>query len=111
MRVAAKVPYDQQLCFKHKQGSLSVRDETCWRVYCTELATEEKTLLALLPTRRIVPTTITRITASITAYSADVLTAIIVAQVQGKVEHQNSFYEQVLNWSGEALETIISLIR
>src|SRR5205807_4675268 len=39
-------------------------------VYCTELATEEKTLFALLPTRRIVPTTITRITASITAYSA-----------------------------------------
>src|SRR5207249_8593639 len=69
-RVAAKVPYDQQLCFEHKQVSLSVRDETCWRVYCTELATEEKTLFALLPTRRIVPTTITRITASITAYSA-----------------------------------------
>src|SRR6266700_3798350 len=44
--------------------------KTCWRVYCTELATEEKTLFALLPTRRIVPTTITRITASITAYSA-----------------------------------------
>src|SRR6266700_2927334 len=39
-------------------------------VYCTELATEEKTLLVLLPTKRIVPTTITRITASITAYSA-----------------------------------------
>src|SRR5437899_335242 len=47
-----------------------LRMKTCWRVYCTELATEEKTLFALLPTRRIVPTTITRITASITAYSA-----------------------------------------
>src|SRR5438094_5554362 len=43
MSVAAQVPYDQQLCFQHKQVSLSVRDETCWRVYCTELATEEKT--------------------------------------------------------------------
>src|SRR5579872_2707611 len=39
--------------------------------YCEiELATEEKTLLALPPIRRIVPTTITRITASMTAYSA-----------------------------------------
>src|SRR5947208_13987873 len=70
MRVAAKVPSDQQLCFEHKQVSLGIPNETCWRVYCTELATEEKTLFALLPTRRIVPTTITRITASITAYSA-----------------------------------------
>src|SRR5271169_883351 len=34
------------------------------------LLTDENVLLALLPTRRIVPTTITRITASITAYSA-----------------------------------------
>jgi hypothetical protein len=38
--------------------------------YCIELATEEKALLALDPIRRIVPTTRTRITASITAYSA-----------------------------------------
>src|SRR6266566_1231980 len=58
MRVAAKVPSDQQLCFEHKQVSLGIPNETCWRVYCTELATEEKTLFALLPTRRIVPTTI-----------------------------------------------------
>jgi len=35
-----------------------------------ELATDENTLLALEPTNRIVPTTMTRITASITAYSA-----------------------------------------
>src|SRR5947207_13332730 len=70
MRVAAKVPSDQQLCFEHKQVSLGIPNETCWRVYCTELGTEEKTLFALLRTRRIVPTTITRITASITAYSA-----------------------------------------
>src|SRR5438046_2030722 len=34
------------------------------------LATEEKALLAFDPTRRIVPTTNTKITASITAYSA-----------------------------------------
>ncbi len=38
--------------------------------YWMALLTDEKTLLALLPIRRIVPTTITRITASITAYSA-----------------------------------------
>ena len=35
-----------------------------------ELATLENTLFALAPMSRIVPTTITRITASITAYSA-----------------------------------------
>lgn len=34
------------------------------------LATLENTLLAFVPINRIVPTTITRITASITAYSA-----------------------------------------
>src|SRR5271155_2994187 len=41
------------------------------RIYCPmELATDENTLLALPPIRRMVPTTITRITASMTAYSA-----------------------------------------
>src|ERR1700719_2961438 len=35
-----------------------------------ELATDEKTLLAFPPIRRIVPSTITKTTASITAYSA-----------------------------------------
>jgi hypothetical protein len=34
------------------------------------LAAEEKTLLAFDPTSRIVPITITRMTANITAYSA-----------------------------------------
>src|SRR3989442_26068 len=39
--------------------------------YCLiELATDENTVLALDPISRIVPTTMTRITASITAYSA-----------------------------------------
>jgi hypothetical protein len=38
--------------------------------YWIELLTEENTLLALPPISRIVPTTITRITANITAYSA-----------------------------------------
>ncbi len=38
--------------------------------YCRELATAEKTLFAFPPTNRSVPTTITRMTASITAYSA-----------------------------------------
>jgi|HubBroStandDraft_4_1064222.scaffolds.fasta_scaffold1007905_1 hypothetical protein len=40
------------------------------RVYWSELATEEKALFAFEPTRRIVATTRTRITANITAYSA-----------------------------------------
>src|SRR5271155_2984149 len=41
------------------------------RIYCPmELATDENTLLELPPIRRMVPTTITRITASMTAYSA-----------------------------------------
>jgi hypothetical protein len=38
--------------------------------YWIELAADEKTLFALEPTNRIVPTTRTRITANITAYSA-----------------------------------------
>jgi len=40
------------------------------RVYWIELPTDEKTLLAFDPIKRIVPTTITKMTASITAYSA-----------------------------------------
>lgn len=39
-------------------------------LYWMELATLEKTLFEFDPTRRMVPTTITRITANITAYSA-----------------------------------------
>src|SRR5207244_2961213 len=50
------------------------------------LATEEKALLAFEPTRRIVPTTKTKITASITAYSANVLPAI-VSQNLGENTH------------------------
>lgn len=51
-------------------------DVVNWRIlalfygYWIELAVFEKTLLALDPISRIVPTTRTRITASITAYSA-----------------------------------------
>ena len=48
--------------------SRAVDSKSC--LYCTELATCEKTVLAFEPINRIVPTTITRITASITAYSA-----------------------------------------
>jgi len=39
-------------------------------LYWTELATAEKALLAYEPTGRMVPTTITKMTARITAYSA-----------------------------------------
>ena len=44
--------------------------KTDFWAYCTELATDEKTLFAFEPMSRIVPTTITKITANITAYSA-----------------------------------------
>src|SRR5579864_1605094 len=40
------------------------------RLYLIRLATEDKTLLAFDPIKRLVPTTIPSITASITAYSA-----------------------------------------
>jgi hypothetical protein len=50
----------------HSQSALQVFVPS----YCMELAAFENALFALLPTRRIVPTTSTRITASITAYSA-----------------------------------------
>jgi hypothetical protein len=50
--------------------NVAIPEDTVRAGYCTELATVEKALLALEPTRRIVPTTSTRITASITAYSA-----------------------------------------
>ena len=46
------------------------RDDCQLQRYWTELATEENTLLALEPISRMVPTTMTKITASITAYSA-----------------------------------------
>lgn len=41
-----------------------------YKAYWIELATFENTVLELLPMRRIVPTTMMRITATITAYSA-----------------------------------------
>jgi len=51
---------------------LSLRPDTqdLTPFYCTALATFENTLLAFEPMSRTVPTTITKITASITAYSA-----------------------------------------
>ena len=42
----------------------------CFDYYCIELAACEKTVFAFEPISRMVPTTMTRITASITAYSA-----------------------------------------
>jgi hypothetical protein len=47
-----------------------LQSKLCAHPYWTELATCENTLFAFEPTKRIVPTTSTRITASITAYSA-----------------------------------------
>ena len=50
----------------------AARADGCAEIFVTwtALATEENTLLALEPISRMVPTTITRMTASITAYSA-----------------------------------------
>ena len=45
-------------------------NESLAALQCIELAADEKTLLAFEPISRIVPTTITRMTASIAAYSA-----------------------------------------
>jgi hypothetical protein len=42
----------------------------CRADHCGELAAFENTLFALLPIKRTVPTTNTKMTASITAYSA-----------------------------------------
>jgi hypothetical protein len=51
--------------------SRSLRQNAALRApYWMELATEEKALLAFEPMSRTVPTTSTRMTASITAYSA-----------------------------------------
>ena len=56
--------------FQAQKGPTSKNDCGAVRRYWMVLATEEKALLAFEPTRRIVPTTNTNITASITAYSA-----------------------------------------
>src|SRR5438128_10879456 len=84
---------------RHKQVSLCIPNETCWRVYCTELATEEKTLFALLPTRRIVPTTITRITASITAYSAMSCPLSSLHKYRGRWNIRTPLQILILIWS------------
>src|SRR5919108_2278795 len=57
---------------KVEKGLTRVRMRPVWclQSYWIVLATEEKALLALLPTKRMVPTTRTKITANITAYSA-----------------------------------------
>ena len=53
----------------HWRSRLGSRGKKTWD-YWMELPTLENTLLAFEPIKRIVPTTITRITASMTAYSA-----------------------------------------
>lgn len=49
---------------------LNFRDISSVASYWTELATCENTVLELLPIRRTVPTTIIKMTATMTAYSA-----------------------------------------
>ena len=53
-----------------RAGSFSKRSREVAPDHCIELATLENTLFAFDPINWIVPTTRTRITASITAYSA-----------------------------------------
>jgi len=65
--------------------------------YWIVLATEEKALLALLPTRRIVPTTSTKITASITAYSAMSWPCSSFQSVRGEVKHYTPFLAGVFS--------------
>src|ERR1019366_4725569 len=59
----------------HRDAGHNVRNadvfQNLWnRGYCKELATVENAVLALVPIRRTVPITNTRMTASMTAYSA-----------------------------------------
>jgi hypothetical protein len=54
------------------------------------LATDENTLFELVPTSLTVPITITRITASITAYSAMSLTFFVHPQAVQKLGHKTS---------------------
>ena len=55
---------------KSQREAMLVRVAKECRTYWMELATDENTLLAFDPINRMVPTTITRMTANITAYSA-----------------------------------------
>ena len=58
---------------RRQRGRNAFPDDNRWsgQTYCEiELATDENTLLAFAPIKRMVPTTITKTTASITAYSA-----------------------------------------
>src|SRR5580700_1871120 len=67
---------DSRVCHKgvsgdrHTLAASLIESAVRQGCYWTELATCEKTVFAFEPISRIVPTTITRITASITAYSA-----------------------------------------
>src|SRR5438094_6615316 len=61
---------EQRNLSKHKKAPPPKTIAATVRRYWMVLATEENALLAFEPTRRIVPTTNTKITASITAYSA-----------------------------------------
>jgi len=74
--------------------------ETCsvLQSYWIVLATEENALLALLPTKRTVPTTSTKITASQHhRIFRDVLTCFVSPQFQGEVEHYTPFLAGVFS--------------
>lgn len=63
-------PQGMESAALYPHALLSVQAPEFHFSYWMELATFENTLFEFEPMRRIVPTTITRMTASITAYSA-----------------------------------------
>src|SRR5208337_1647682 len=69
--IAAKKTEVAKSCHRDSKTRIPEVFQNLWnRGYCIELATVENALLALPPIRRTVPITNTRMTASMTAYSA-----------------------------------------
>jgi hypothetical protein len=72
-RCGALVKWHERAAAWHKMGTEACdkgREKVPSGDYWIELAASENTLFALLPIMRMVPTTMTRMTASMTAYSA-----------------------------------------
>src|SRR6266516_4525905 len=73
------------------------------------LATEEKALLAFEPTRRIVPTTKTKITASITAYSA-MSCPLSSLKIWGRILNCAIPFNRTLGWQARFGSRTLNLI-
>ena len=82
--------------------------------YWIELAAVEKTLLAFEPTSRIVPTTMTRMTASITAYSAMSWPCSSVQSLDNTLLHssiiRNLFVERVGRKVWSSLQGLFKMV-